>query len=51
MTAVAIHNLFEVLHVLSMGVQLSAIWAFFTIAQQSLPAADGQGGLADRAVA
>ena len=50
-TAVAIHNLFEVLHVLSMGVQLSAIWAFFTIAQQSLPAADGQGGLADRVVA
>jgi O-antigen ligase len=29
--AVAIHNLFENLHVLSMGVQLSTVWALLTI--------------------
>ncbi len=33
-TAVMIHNMFENLHVLSMGVQLSTIWAFLTIAAQ-----------------
>ncbi len=30
-TAVAIHNVFENLHVLSMGIQLSTIWALLTI--------------------
>jgi O-antigen ligase len=34
-TAVAIHNIFEDLHVLSMGIQLSTIWALPTIAAQS----------------
>jgi hypothetical protein len=32
--AVAIHNLFENLHVLSMGVQLSTVWAMLTVAAQ-----------------
>jgi O-antigen ligase len=32
--AVAIHNLFENLHVLSMGVQLSTVWALLTIVAQ-----------------
>ncbi len=32
-TAVAIHNVFENLHVLSMGVQLSAIWALLSLAE------------------
>lgn len=32
--AVAIHNIFENLHVLSMGVQLSTIWAFLVIVAQ-----------------
>ncbi len=30
-TAVAIHNVFENLHVLSMGIQLSTVWALLTI--------------------
>lgn len=30
-TAVAIHNIFENLHVLSMGIQLSTIWALLTL--------------------
>jgi hypothetical protein len=30
-TAVAIHNVFEHLHVLSMGIQLSTVWALLTI--------------------
>jgi O-antigen ligase len=33
-TAVAIHNIFENLHVLSMGIQLSTIWALLTIVAQ-----------------
>jgi O-antigen ligase len=33
-TAVAIHNIFEDLHVLSMGIQLSTIWALPTIVAQ-----------------
>jgi hypothetical protein len=33
-TAVAIHNIFENLHVLSMGVQLSTVWALLTIVAQ-----------------
>jgi O-antigen ligase len=32
--AVAIHNLFENLHVLSMGVQLSTVWALLTVVAQ-----------------
>ncbi len=39
-TAVGIHNLFENLHVLSMGVQLSTVWALLTIVTQ--PAWTGQ---------
>lgn len=34
--AVAVHNIFEVLHVLSMGIQLSVVWALFTIARRNL---------------
>jgi hypothetical protein len=30
----AIHNLFENLHVLSMGVQLSTVWALLTVVAQ-----------------
>ena len=33
-TAVAIHNVFENLHVLSMGIQLSTAWALLTIVAQ-----------------
>jgi putative inorganic carbon (HCO3(-)) transporter len=33
-TAVAIHNVFENLHVLSMGIQLSTAWALLTIVTQ-----------------
>jgi putative inorganic carbon (HCO3(-)) transporter len=39
--AVAIHNIFENLHVLSMGIQLSTIWALLTIVTQ--PAWRGSG--------
>jgi O-antigen ligase len=38
-TAVAIHNVFENLHVLSMGIQLSAAWALFPIAAHGFAAA------------
>jgi O-antigen ligase len=43
--AVAIHNLFENLHVLSMGVQLSTVWALLTIVAQP---AWSRGAVADR---
>lgn len=43
--AVAIHNLFENLHVLSMGVQLSTVWALLTIVAQP---AWSQGAVANR---
>lgn len=33
-TAVAVHDVFEVLHVLSMGIQLSVIWALIVVARQ-----------------
>lgn len=35
-TAVSIHNFFEVLYVLSMGIQVSVIWALLTIAPARL---------------
>ncbi len=41
-TAVAIHNIFENLHVLSMGIQLSTAWALLTIVTQ--PAWDRMAG-------
>lgn len=40
-TAVAIHNIFENLHVLSMGIQLSTIWALLTIVTQPTWSGDG----------
>ncbi len=35
-TAVAIHQVFEVLHVLSMGIQLSVIWALPSLARDGV---------------
>ncbi|HEX5503122.1 MAG TPA: O-antigen ligase family protein [Thermomicrobiales bacterium] len=39
-TAMAIHNFFEVLYVLSMGIQVSVIWALLTIAPARLARAE-----------
>ncbi len=40
--AVAIHNLFENLHVLSLGIQLSTAWALFAVAGRGfIPQGDG----------
>lgn len=39
-TAMAIHNFFEVLYVLSMGIQVSVIWALLTLAPARLARAE-----------
>jgi O-antigen ligase len=48
-TAVAIHNIFENLHVLSMGIQLSTAWALLTIVTQSAWDGMARRGVGDEA--
>ena len=43
-TALAIHQVFEVLHVLSMGIQLSVVWALFSLARDGALARSGEEG-------